>query len=150
MVTKQALPAADSASHAARAAGLEVRFAGTGDAADAVARAGAGRLLHLAGREHVSLPGVLAVPVYASEAVAIAPEQLREAAAGAVALLHSGRAATRFAALWGAASRESVRVAAISDAVRRAAGEGWGRSGAAPAPTDAALVALAASLAIDR
>lgn len=134
---------------AARAAGLTVAFVGHADAAAAVEQARAGRLLHLAGRERVALPGVAAVTVYASEELPLTPAQVEAAAHGAVALLHSARAARRFATLVGAPARAGTRIAALSAAVRDAAGPGWAAAGAAPRPTDEALVALAARLAID-
>lgn len=133
---------------AARSAGLQVAHVGAGDAASAVAGAGAGRLLHLAGRDRVALPDVTAVTVYAAEERTVTRAELVAAATGAVALLHSPRAAGRFAALAGDA-RTTIRCAALSDAVAEAAGKGWAALATAHAPTDAALVELAARLAID-
>lgn len=128
---------------AARAAGLHVAIVGDGDAAAAVARASAyPRLLHLAGREHVAQPGVVALPVYASEAVAVAPGALA-AALDAVVLLHSARAAQRFAALAGSLPRRRIRLAALSPAVAAAAGTGWATIAIAERPGDAALVQAA-------
>lgn len=133
---------------AARAAGFEVVATGDGDGTVAVRAAGGRRLLHLAGRDRVDIAGVTAVTVYASEATTPAPGALDVAEDGVV-LLHSARAAARFAAL-SAAPRSRVRLAAISETVAAAAGTGWAQVAAAARPTDAALVALAASLAIDR
>lgn len=134
---------------AARAAGLRVALTGNGDAATVVAAAAAyPRLLHLAGREHVALSGVARAIVYASEAVAVAPEQLTAAVDGVV-LLHSARAAARFAVLARDLPHDRVRVAALSAAVAVAAGKGWKRVAIADAPSDAHLVAAAAMLAID-
>lgn len=133
---------------AARAAGLDVRWTGDGDAAAAVALVPAGtRLLHLAGRDRVALDGVAAVTVYESVACHRTREDLA-AAEGGVVLLHSTRAAARFAAL--AAGLRDVRVAALSAAVAAAAGTGWAAVAVAARPTDAALVEAAVSLAIDR
>jgi len=135
---------------AARAAGLRVTVTGEGDAAAAVAGARAyPRLLHLAGREHVALPGVSRAIVYASEAVAVAPDALAAAVDGVV-LLHSARAAARFVELAADLPRDRVRVAALSDNVARAAGTGWARVSVAERPSDAQLVAAAVMLAIDR
>lgn len=132
---------------AARGAGLSVALTGSGDVAAVVARAGAWpRLLHLAGRERIAHPGVVAITVYASEAVDVPPEALA-GAGGAVVLLHSPRAAARFVALLGTRSRADIRVAALSDAVAAAAGAGWDALAVAPEPDDAALVAAAARLA---
>ena len=133
---------------AARAAGLAVRWTGSGDAMAAAALVPPGlRLLHLAGRDRAAVAGVTAVTAYASEPRDLPADALKDASAGVV-LLHSARAARRFAAL--AAGLPDVRVAALSGAVAEAAGSGWARVAVAALPTDAALVATAASLAIDR
>lgn len=131
----------------ARAAGFAVIAAGAGDAAAAVQAAEGRRLLHLAGRDRVAAPAVTAVTVYASEAID-PPAGALDAAADGLVLLHSARAATRFAAIV-PVERERVRIAAISAAVAVAAGFGWARVAVAERPADAALVATAASLAID-
>ncbi|WP_375271888.1 uroporphyrinogen-III synthase, partial [Sphingomonas sp.] len=135
---------------AARSAGFRVAVTGQVDAAAAIAAAGVyPRLLHLAGREHVVLPNVSRAIVYASEAVAVAPDALAAAVDGVV-LLHSARAAARFAGLAADLPRDRVRVAALSDAVARVAGTGWSRVAVAEHPSDARLVAAAVLLAIDR
>lgn len=133
---------------AARAAGFDVVATGNADAAAAVRAAGGRRLLHLAGRDRADVAGVTAMTVYASEATTPAPGALDVALDGVV-LLHSARAAARFAAL-STVPRARVRLAAISAAVAAAAGGGWAGVEAAVQPSDTALVALAASLAIDR
>lgn len=134
---------------AARAAGLAVAVTGDGDAARAVALAARyPRLLHLAGRDRVAAPGVEAVTVYASDAIALGDDAMA-AARDAVVLLHSQRAATRFVAILGAVPRASVRVVALSNAVAHALGEGWGSVTIAVQPSDAAMVAAAARVAID-
>ncbi len=132
---------------AAQAAGLRVAAEGSGGVRDLVAARGSGRLLHLAGRAHVALPGVEVRAVYASEPAPLAPDALA-VADGAVALLHSPRAARAFAARLTVA-RGGVRVAAMSAAVADAAGAGWAAVGVAAARSDAALVEAAAALAID-
>ncbi|HYX46146.1 MAG TPA: uroporphyrinogen-III synthase [Sphingomicrobium sp.] len=66
------------------------------------------------------------------------------AAKGAVALIHSPRAGHRFAEL--VDDRGSIAIAAISDAAAKAVGGGWKRVETAEAPTDDALLALAARL----
>lgn len=132
----------------AREAGLDVRWTGAGDAAAATALVAPGtRLLHLAGRERVALPGVAAVTVYASVPLDVQAGAL-SVASGAIVLLHSARAAARFATL--AAGVPDVRLAALSAGVAAAAGRGWAEVSVASVPTDEALVALAASRAIDR
>jgi uroporphyrinogen-III synthase len=141
---------------AARAAGFAAVVAGEGDAAAIMARAAAAgcrRLLHLAGREHRAVAmagiGVERAIVYAADAVdALPPAAARAVADGAVALLHSPRAAALFGALVDAAglSRAVVAVAALSPAVAAAAGPGWAAVAAAARPTDAALLAVVAKL----
>ncbi|URW75719.1 uroporphyrinogen-III synthase [Sphingomonas donggukensis] len=122
---------------AARAAGFRVESVGTGGVADVPRH---GRLLHLAGREHHALPGVETVVVYASDPLTpdLAP------LAGAIALVHSPRAAARLAAL--VTARATITLAAISPAAAAAAGTGWRHVAVAARPSDAALVALAAVL----
>jgi len=128
---------------AARAAGLPVAIVGEGDAAAAVARAAAyPRLLHLAGREHVAQPGAVALAVYASEAVAVAPDALA-AALDAVVLLHSARAAQHFVTLAETLPRRRIRLAALSPVVAAAAGAGWATVTIADRPTDTALIQAA-------
>jgi uroporphyrinogen-III synthase len=146
----------NATAEAARTAGFGDILAGQGDGAAAVKLAvgqGKTRLLHLAGREHVDLghPTVSIERriVYAAEAVAVLPEGARAALdADAIALLHSGRAATLFHALVDAAglARDRITLVALSDAVRDAARPGWARAFAASAPHDEALLAIAARL----
>jgi len=63
---------------------------------------------------------------------------------GAVVLIHSPRAARRFAEL--VKDRSSISIAAISAVAADAAGGGWKAREVADRPTDDALLALAASL----
>jgi uroporphyrinogen-III synthase len=140
--------------HAARSAGLTLVGIGDNDAVAALALAhacGWRRIVRLAGRERTPLTGVTDVAVYASEPCAV-PATALSVARGAVALLHSTRAAQRFAALLDdvGISRGDVRLGAISEGVLAAAGHGWGAVAVAAVPDDAALVAVAATLAIDR
>ena len=112
--------------------------------------AGFHRLLHLAGREHRLLPCEVVATriVYALDVLPVATDVLARCR-DRVVLLHSPRAADRFALLLDQAGveRATVRLAALSDAVRDAAGGGWAAARASPVPTDAALVALAVRLA---
>ena len=113
------------------------------------AEAGARRVLHPCGRDHLPLEqeGVTVERhvVYAAEAVS---ELSAEAAAaleqGAIALLHSPRAAALFATL--VPDRTTITIAAISPAAAAAAGPGWSRVAAAPRPRDEALLELARHL----
>ena len=134
----------------AREAGFRVIAQGAEGVEETVAEAtarGHRRLLHLAGRDRAVAPaGVTAVIVYESRAIDLDPAALRPIE-GQVALLHSPRAAQRFATLATAIDRRTVRLAALSPAVAAAAGDGWADLVIAPARDDAALVALARRLA---
>ncbi|WP_298675066.1 uroporphyrinogen-III synthase [uncultured Sphingomonas sp.] len=143
----------EASAAAAREAGLRVAITGASDGAAAIAAARAAgftRLLHLVGHDRIGLTGVTAITVYRSRALDPAPGALA-AASGQVVLLHSPRAARRFAALVDrdGVARDTIRLAALSEAVACAAGRGWGETLIAPRPDDALLVALAAKLAID-
>jgi uroporphyrinogen-III synthase len=134
---------------AARTAGFLNVTAGRGDVAQLVRRAsgdGIGSLLHLSGLDRTGFdPEGVRIEVravYASRAVDPGPAFRASLDRGAVALLHSARAARRFRALAGGGGR----IAAISPAVRAAAGSGWERAAAAERPTDDALLAAAAPL----
>jgi uroporphyrinogen-III synthase len=128
---------------AARAAGFGDVRAGPSDGAALAALAEADRaasLLHLGGRDHVAVVGATHIAVYASEPAGALPAELGEA----VALLHSQRAASRFAEL--ATNRAGIVIAAISAQVAEAAGPGWKQVAVAAAPRDEALLELAAKL----
>jgi uroporphyrinogen-III synthase len=138
---------------AARASGLSVAAAGNEDGAAALALAharGWKRVVRLAGRERTPLGGVTDLVVYASEPRDVSAGALA-VARGAVALLHSTRAAARFATLVDreGMGRRMVRLAAISAKVAAEAGADWGAIRVADAPCDAALIAAAMTLAID-
>lgn len=135
---------------AAREVGFHVAGSGDDDAVAAVRAArdgGHARLLHLAGRERIALPGVEQVTVYASDPVPVTADTVR-GWADAVALLHSARAARRFAELVDehGAGRSRIAIAALSPAVDGAAGGGWGRRAIAARPDDALLTVLAREL----
>lgn len=108
--------------------------------------AGVGSLLHLAGRDRTPFEAagmkVQTRVVYAAEAQEPAAAFFDGLSRGAVALLHSARAARRFRELGGTGHR----IAALSPAVMRAAGPGWQAAATASAPTDDALLAAAARL----
>ena len=131
---------------AARAAGLTVASVGTAGVEALLATLPrAVRLLHLSGEDRTdtpSVPLITHIPVYRSTAIA-APDGL-ERAAEAVVLVHSVRAGRRLAELL--AHKSTVRIAAISPAAAAACGSGWAAVEAAPEPTDAALLSLAARL----
>jgi len=103
------------------------------------------KLLHLCGADRRNCAhapqDITAIVVYRSAAIE-APEL--SAARGSVALIHSPRSGRRFAEL--VADRETIAVAAISDAAAEAVGEGWKAVEVSDSPTDVALLALAARL----
>ena len=137
---------------AARAAGLTITALGDTDAAAVIDHGrtlGFARLLHLAGRDRTdAVPD--AVTVYASDPVELAAAAV-QAWTDHLALLHSPRAARRFASLVDQhdVARQQIGIAALSAAVAETAGGGWATRVAADRPDDARLAALAASL-IDR
>ena len=139
---------------AARKAGFDRVVTGDGDAQTILAlahRDGVRSILHLAGREHreVMLDDIRIDrrTVYASDAIQTLPEAARAVLPGAVALLHSPRAARLFASLVDPAG---IAIAGISPAVLAAAGPGWHAAEAAKQPTDASLLAVAAKLCNQR
>jgi len=114
-----------------------------------MARDGVARALHLCGADHISLEPseirIARLPVYAAEPVATLPGEAAAAlAGGAVALLHSPRAAKLFAGF--VADRSPITIAAISARTARAAGDGWARVAVSERPRDHALLELAAKL----
>ena len=139
------LAVGEATAAAARAAGFIVALTGDADADALVsaARYDRRRLLHLGGRERTVLAGVSAMSVYASEALPL-PADAAARLRGATVLLHSARAARAVAAI--TADRAATDIAAISPAVLAAAGEGWRAAVVAAVPTDAALLAAAATL----
>ena len=138
---------------AAEATGFADVRSGPADAAALarmIAEAGFRKVFHPCGADHVEPDAsgleISSVPVYA----ATPTERLPDAAAAALdrdalVLLHSPRAAARFAALIGGRAGR-VRIAAISDAAAAAAGDGWRSVEIAAAPRDHALLELAAKL----
>lgn len=131
----------EATAEAARGAGLDVVQTGEGDGASVVASSRFRKFVHLAGRRHAPLndPRVTSVAVYLAEA--LPPPELP---GRGVALLHSTRAARRFAAI--VADHAAYSLVAISPAVAEAAGSDWRDIISAERPTDAAMLALAASL----
>ena len=132
-----------TAREADRAGFADVRT-GPSDAAALLALArqdGARSLLHLCGRDHLDLAPVASVAVYAADPSGTLPPD----ASRALVLLHSPRAAARFAMLAGE-RRGAFRIAAISAQTAAAAGRGWKSVAIAEAPRDQALLELAAKL----
>lgn len=140
---------------ASRAAGLDVVAIGHSGAAALIATAqaqGVTRALHLCGRDRTNVADGAVVSeriaVYASAARAVTHQAIA-AIEGAVVLTHSVRAAARLSVLVErhGVRREAVRLGAISPAVAAAAGDGWDQVAVAGSVDDAALIAIARTLA---
>jgi uroporphyrinogen-III synthase len=103
------------------------------------------KLLHLCGADRRQPKGtsgkITELVVYQSKQIA-APDL--SAARDAVVLIHSQRAARRFAEL--VTDRATISIAAISGAAASAAGDGWRAVESVDRPSDEALLALAARL----
>jgi uroporphyrinogen-III synthase len=142
-----ALCVGEATAAAARAAGLADVRVGPGamqPLLDGLADGPFTRLLHLAGadRTQVTVPAGLYLaitPVY--RAVLLPLAALPEVDG---VLLYSARSARHFAAEWDrlGGQRASISLFAISAAALAAAGPGWASAQAAPAPTEAALLAM--------
>jgi len=140
-----------TAAAAAEAGFLDIRVGPEGGAAllMMMAQGGVRAALHPCGEDHLALghPGIALrrVPVYAAEALrSLPPHAVAALAKGAVALLHSPRAAALFAGLVADSGR--ISIAAISARTARAAGDGWKSLAVATQPRDQALLELAARL----
>ena len=131
---------------AARQAGFsDIRIGPSDGAATSamIAESGLERVLHLCGRDH--LPPVPTGVSIEGRVVYSAEPTAQEGFEGpAVAMIHSPRAASRFAAL--VRDKSSIALAAISAAAAQAAGEGWAAKAVAAEPRDQALLELAAKL----
>ena len=103
------------------------------------------RLLHLCGanRRIPSAARQKITPLIVYESVTIDEPPLPDLA-GMIILLHSPRAARRFAEL--VKDRAGIVVAAISEETASVVGDRWAAIATAKAPTDDALLALAAAL----
>jgi uroporphyrinogen-III synthase len=145
----------------AREAGFSHVTAGSGDAATLFAELARGtdrRLLHLCGahRKNASAPSQLRVhhvAVYAMESVrSLTPLAEQACQAGAVAMIHSPRAAQVFGTLADAAGfrRDRKSLVAISAAAAEASRFVWREVVASPAPTDTAMLAIARALCDNR
>lgn len=140
----------DATASAARRARFDVAAVGSAGAAalaDQAKRAGVRRALHLAGRERtLEAGGIIAavLPVYASEALPISPEDVA-ALAGTVALVQSARAGSRLAEI--VPDKDALLLAAVSQAAAAAAGDGWRAVAIAPHPETEALIDTAIALA---
>ncbi|MES2120026.1 MAG: uroporphyrinogen-III synthase [Pseudomonadota bacterium] len=135
----------EATAETAREAGFDVAATGDGGVERLLDSVEADlKLLHLCGADRRNLgearQQLTTIPVYRVDLI----EADVSAAVGAVALIHSPRAARRFAEL--VRDKESITVAAISAATAEAAGPGWEQVQVADRPSDEALLALAARL----
>ncbi len=152
----------EATARAAQDAGFTVALTGTADAQSLLdeavlhmdaAPAGAAKLFRVmwltgSDRTELTVPSQLSLctaTVYRSAEVAYSPELF--ALTPCVALLHSQRAARRFAAL--APDRSRISIVAISPAVAAAAGSGWAAIAIAPHPDDSEMVAIAVNLCME-
>ncbi|WP_066726775.1 uroporphyrinogen-III synthase [Sphingomonas pituitosa] len=139
----------EATASAARRAHLDVVAVGSAGAAalvEAARDAGVRRALHLAGRERTLEAGGIVgqvVPVYASEALPIAPADVA-ALDGAVALIQSARAGSRLAEI--VPDRGALLLAALSEAAAAGAGTGWRAVAIAAYPETEALIDTAIAL----
>jgi len=139
---------------AARDAGFIVAATGTGRLQAVLdGLTGPLRLLRLAGEDHVALvppPGVTIETriAYAAQALPIPGELASILQHGAVVALHSASAAAHFANECErlGLDRRSIALAALAPRIAEAAGGGWQARRAAPTPSEAGLLALAADL----
>lgn len=141
---------------AARAAGFRIEAIGDAgiEALLPELRQGGGRrVLRLAGESHVPLaapPGgsIETVAVYRAVPRGLGSDAIEALGCDALALIHSAEAARRFAAECArlALDRGSIALACLGARIAVAAGPGWREVSVADAPTDAALLALAARM----
>ena len=132
---------------AAEEAGLRVGQIGNKGADELLSELLNCRLLWLAGEDHSEIGADASVEideriVYRSAALQV-PDNFREATMQADhVLLHSTRAAERFASIVGAQAldRGDISIAALSENIAIAAGEGWRSRRVATHPNDAALL----------
>ena len=125
----------DATAEAAQAAGFSKIHVGAGDAGD-LAQQLSGRVLHLTGTDHRSIPTaaeVTTVPVYQTRP--LVPWAPLEAA---IALIHSPRAGARLAEL--VPERSATQIVAISAAAAQACGSGWAAVHVAAHPREHAML----------
>ncbi|HUE78220.1 MAG TPA: uroporphyrinogen-III synthase [Sphingomicrobium sp.] len=111
------------------------------------------RLLHLCGEHRGPAPAgraITAIPVYRSNPLPM-PDGFRRIEGQTVAI-HSPRAGERLGGLVDEAgiARNTIRIAAISEAAAKSAGKGWESCESVESPDETALLALAARLCDNR
>ena len=136
----------EATAEAARTAGFRIAAVGDAGVDQLLSMIPADlKLLHLCGEDRKApfdaRQAITPIAVYRSIEI---PEPELGTATKRVALIHSPRAGRRFAELIG--PRSGIAIAAISPAAAAAVGDGWDAVETASAPTDDALLALAARL----
>lgn len=131
---------------AAQAAGLTVARTGAGGLIGLLADAAPARLLWLCGEHRAAIDPpasitLTALPVYRTIDL---PFPASAAAQPCIALVHSARAARRFATL--AAVRDHIALVAMSPTVAAAVGVGWHSVTVAAQPDDGEMVEIAVRL----
>lgn len=118
--------------------------------AEAIARAGHSRVLHLCGKDVRDVAAdalhITRIPVYHATEAGDAAGLEAVLTAGSIILVHSPRAGARVDTLVGLENRATLAIVAISPAALNAAGTGWARGEAAGIPGDAAMLALAGQI----
>lgn len=148
----------EATAEAARAAGFTVAATGDGAMQGLLSQVDPAhrRLLRLTGEERVALqvPKHLTVDervVYTSHAAPLPAELAALLAEPAIVALHSAEAARHLTAqcVTHGIKRARLRLAALSQRIAAAAGEGWGEVAVAAFPEDKALLALARQMCQD-
>lgn len=140
----------ESTAQAAREAGFDVAATGDSGAERLLGSIEADlKLLHLCGHDRITTAArqaITDVEVYRARTLPM--PRAFAGIGGSTLAAYSPRAGCRLSELAGEAGidRSSVRVAALSPSVARAAGDGWEACEAATTPDDEALLALAARL----
>ncbi|GGD65290.1 uroporphyrinogen-III synthase [Croceicoccus mobilis] len=153
LTTLPALCVGETTAQAAREAGFDVIATGARGMQTLLPHAearGLHRLLRLSGEAHVPLDVPHGVSVdtcilYAVHAAPMDEALIETLAAGALVLLHSGEAAEHFAHECdrNGIPRSQIMLACLAPRIAQRAGIGWASCRSAPAPQDAALLALA-------
>ncbi|HEX2793374.1 MAG TPA: uroporphyrinogen-III synthase [Croceicoccus sp.] len=141
----------ETTARAARDAGFTIAGIGSGGLQSVLPlAAGCRHLLRLSGEARAPLappPGVRieTVTCYRLAARPVDPALEALLRRNALVLLHSGEAATHFAAEVHrlAIPRDAIRIACLAPRIAAAAGTGWGALSVADSPQDRALLALA-------
>lgn len=139
---------------AARAMGFTVAIAGAGGLQSVLdGMEYPARVLRLAGEARVDLASptgidVVEVAVYRAVPLRLEGKAVQVLGEGAVALLHSGEAARRFAIECDRLGirRDKVAIAALAPRIAEAAGSGWSEVRTSSEVADSALLALAADM----